>query len=85
MTDAPKPTVKIDSRWWALGVVDGFNGIALQHAVADKFRFSYASGRVEGKAAREQGRTIDDVLKEARVPYRQEHFRPTPLTRGRSR
>jgi hypothetical protein len=78
--DAPKPRkplVEIDARWWALGVVDGFNKRPSQFGVRDQF--SYSSGRVEGEAAREQGRTVDEVLEKYRSPYREAHFRPAPL------
>ena len=57
-----KPTkhvVQIDPRWWSLGVVDGFNARPPQGGVTDQF--SYFSGRVEGEAAGEQGRTAGDV------------------------
>jgi hypothetical protein len=78
----PKPNARIDPRWWSLGVVDGFKGVHSQHAVAD--RFSYCSGHVEGQAAKARGRSIDEVLEKHGVPYREVHFRQTPL-RGRSR
>lgn len=65
------------SRWWALGLVDGFNGRAAQSGLPDQF--SYASGRVEGKAAREQGKTVDEVLEQAQLPYREHHFRPVRI------
>lgn len=82
MTDQAKPPrkpfVQIDPRWWSLGVVDGFNGTKPQHGVADQF--SYTSGRVEGQAAKEQGRTVDQVLEKYKVPYREAHFRPAPVT-----
>jgi hypothetical protein len=83
--DTPKkPFVKIDPRWWSQGVVDGFNGTGSQRGVPDQF--SYASGRVEGEAAKEQGRTIDQVLEKYNVPYREAHFRPMPPpARGRGR
>ena len=78
-----KPIATIDPRWWSLGVVDGFRGTHPQHAVVDQF--SYFSGRVEGQAAKEQGRTIDDVLQKYGVPYRESHFRPAHLNAGPSR
>ncbi len=82
MTDPAKPPrkpfVQIDPRWWSLGVVDGYNGTKPQNAVTDQF--SYFSGRVEGQAAKEQGRTVDQVLEKYRVPYREAHFRPAPVT-----
>lgn len=77
--DPPKPSkpfVQIDPRWWSLGVVDAFNGRQPQGAVVDQF--SYFSGRVEGEAAREQGRSVDDVLAKYKVPYREADFRPMP-------
>ena len=55
-----KPFVQIDPRWWSLGVVDGFKARPPQGGVSDQF--SYFSGRVEGEAAREQGRSVDEVL-----------------------
>lgn len=69
-----KPFVWIDLRWLSLGVLDGFNGARPQHAAADQF--SYTSGRVEGKSARELGRTVDQVLEKYKMPYRAAHFRP---------
>ena len=77
--DPPKPSkpfVQIDPRWWSLGVVDAFKGRQPQGAVVDQF--SYFSGRVEGEAAREQGRSVDDVLAKYKVPYREADFRPIP-------
>ena len=80
MTQGPakprKPFVTIDPRWWSLGVVDAFNGRKPQPGVADQF--SYTSGRVEGEAARLQGKTVDSVLEKYRVPFREAHFRPVP-------
>lgn len=71
-----KPFVRIDPRWWSLGVVDGFNARPPQGGVSDQF--SYFSGRVEGEAAREQGRSVDEVLAKYKIPYREADFRPMP-------
>lgn len=71
-----KPFVEIDPRWWSLGVVDGFKARPPQGAVTDQF--SYTSGRVEGQAAREQGRSVDEVLAKYKIPYREADFRPMP-------
>jgi hypothetical protein len=60
-------------RWWSLSVVDAFRGKSSHRGVPDPF--SYASGRFEGEVAREQGRTADEVLENARVPYREKDFR----------
>lgn len=73
-----KPFVTIDPRWWSLGVVDAFNQRKPQSGVPDQF--SYTSGRVEGEAAREQGKSVDDVLAKYRVPYREADFKPLPPT-----
>jgi hypothetical protein len=71
-----KPFVQIDPRWWSLGVVDGFKARPPQGGVSDQF--SYFSGRVEGEAAREQGRSVDEVLAKYKIPYREADFRPMP-------
>lgn len=71
-----KPFVTIDPRWWSLGVVDAFNQRKPQPGVTDQF--SYTSGRVEGEAARLQGKTVDSVLEKYRVPFREAHFGPLP-------
>lgn len=71
-----KPFVQIAPRWWSLGVVDGFKGRQPQGGVVDQF--SYFSGRVEGEAARQQGRTVDEVLAKYKIPYREANFRPYP-------
>lgn len=77
MPDKPsKPFVTIDPRWWALGVVDAFQGRAQRPGVVDGF--SYSSGRVEGEAARLQGGSVDAVLAKYKVPYREADFRPLP-------
>ena len=83
MSEAPKrphkptkPFVQIDPRWWSLGVVDGYKSRPLQGGVPDQF--SYTSGRVEGIAAPEQGRSVDEVLAKYKIPYREADFQPMP-------
>lgn len=68
--------VRIDERWWALGVVDGFHRLTPRPGVVDGY--SYSSGRVEGQAAREQGSTVDVVLTKYKSKYREADFRAPP-------
>lgn len=75
-----KPFVQIDPRWWSLGVVDGFKARPPQGGVSDQF--SYFSGRVEGEAAREQGRSVDEVLAKYKIPYREAGSWCARLDRG---
>lgn len=75
-----QPFARIDPRWWSLGVVDAFNQRKAQPGVADQF--SYTSGRVEGEAARLQGKSVDAVLEKYRAPYREADFRPLPPLGG---
>lgn len=76
----PPGQVRIDERWWALGVVDAYNGVPPRAGIPDGF--SYQSGRVEGEAARLSGQNADAVLIAHRSPFRAAHFLDAPCVPG---
>lgn len=60
-------TIPQDRRSWMLGAVDAFNGNPERANVPDPL--AYASGRVEGKAWRDQGADLSEMLKRNRLPH----------------
>lgn len=64
---AQMPAVRYDLRSYLQGVRDAYAGKPNRaESVADKL--AYASGRVEGEAARLQGQSLEQLLEKARLP-----------------
>lgn len=61
-----RPAIALDARSWLQGLRDAYAGRASQAPARDPL--AYASGRVEGEAARLNGQPLAELLAKAKLP-----------------